>query len=85
VLPNSPADNAGIRTAARFTETDGGNVPLQVDIITAINGTPLHSIDDLIGYLATYTRPGDVVTLTVIRDGRETLQLQATLLARPER
>jgi Do/DeqQ family serine protease len=41
------------------------------DVITKINGTPIVSGADLIGQIATY-RPGDKITLTYQRDGKET-------------
>jgi len=40
------------------------------DVITKINGTPIVSGADLIGQIATY-RPGDKITLTYQRDGKE--------------
>jgi len=39
-------------------------------------------MDELVGYLVVNTRPGDEVTLTVIRDG-ETLEVPVQLGARP--
>src|SRR5687768_6168732 len=42
----------------------------KVDVITKINGTPIVSGADLIGQIATY-RPGDKITLTYQRDGKE--------------
>jgi S1-C subfamily serine protease len=40
------------------------------DVITKVNGTPIMNGADLIGQIATY-RPGDKVTLTYQRDGKE--------------
>jgi Do/DeqQ family serine protease len=40
------------------------------DVITKINGTPIVRGADLIGQIATY-RPGDKITLTYQRDGKE--------------
>jgi len=62
VLPNSPADRAGLR---------------QGDIITAFNGSRVVDSNELRNRVAS-TAPGTVVTLTVLRDGREQ-QLRATL------
>jgi S1-C subfamily serine protease len=52
------------------------------DVITAIDGTPVLSFDDLLIYLSLNTSPGQTVTLTILRGG-ETLDVQVTLVARP--
>jgi S1-C subfamily serine protease len=51
------------------------------DVITAINGTPLQSVEDLFAALRGL-EPGDQVTLSVDRRG-EQLELTATLTDRP--
>ncbi len=78
-----PAEAAGILNEGAIEAIDGIPVPATVDIITAINGTPVLNIADLIEYLATQTKPGDTVMLDVLRNGTETLQLTTTLLERP--
>ncbi len=83
VTVNSPADRAGLRPAGQPIVMDGLLVPETVDIITHINDRRLNSIADLIKYLATETAPGDQVTLTVLRNGTETLTLNVTLTQRP--
>jgi S1-C subfamily serine protease len=72
VVPDGPADEAGLQGSDRNT----------IEIITAVNGEAMQSFDTLIAYLAENTRPGDVVTLTVWRDGVEE-QLQLELGSRP--
>jgi len=72
-LPNTPAANAGIQTVS-----DGS-----VDIITAIDGHPVADFDEMIGYLAINTNPGDTVNLTVYRGG-QVLDLPVTLTNRPQ-
>ena len=44
-------------------------VGLSADIITAIDGDAIRGMNDLITYLARHTRPEQVVTLSVLRDG----------------
>jgi S1-C subfamily serine protease len=39
---------------------------------------------DLIAYLSGDTRPGDVISLSIIRDGGERLELSVTLGTRPQ-
>ncbi len=83
VSPNGPAAAAGLQTVGEITGDELDAVPATVDIITAIDGQPLEGMADLITYLARSTQPGQTVTLNVLRNGTEPLQLQATLSARP--
>lgn len=48
------------------------------DIITAIDGQPIISFGSLIGYLSTWTTPGQNVRLTVLRNG-QTVDVDVTL------
>ncbi|MCS6835240.1 MAG: trypsin-like peptidase domain-containing protein [Anaerolineae bacterium] len=83
IVNGSPSANAGLRRADLLTQRDGQQIPTQVDIITAINGQPLRGMNDLISYLAQQTQPGDTVTLSVLRNGRERLEVTVTLGERP--
>lgn len=83
VLPNTPADKAGLRGGAKEVEVEGATFVLGGDIITAIDGQPTKTFDDLLAYLGRYTQPGSQVTLTVIRDGRP-IDITVTLAARPQ-
>lgn len=77
---------AGLRSAGRPIEFQGVTVPSAVDIITAIDGTPITSMASLISYLASDTQPGDTVRMTVVRIARGTLEqidLNVTLQSRP--
>jgi S1-C subfamily serine protease len=60
----------------------GRRVLLGGDLIVAVDGRPVKNGDELLAYLEERTRPGQTVTLTIIRDG-ETLELPVTLGARP--
>lgn len=83
VSPGSPAARAGLQTPGEFMDVDGEQVPTSVDIITAINGQTLNGINGLISYLAKNTAPGDEITLSVLRNGTEQLDLTAQLTPRP--
>lgn len=80
VTPGTPADEAGLRadsasgTATRFSG-DG-------DLIVAVDGQPVRVFADLMSYLINRTRPGQQITLTVIRQG-ERLELPLVLGERP--
>jgi len=80
VTPGGPADQAGIRGGSQPTNLEG----LQAggDIITAIDGLPVATFDDLLSYLTTNKAPGDSVVLRILREG-QTMDVTVTLGARP--
>lgn len=84
VEPGGPADEAGLRQRTDTLDTPFAQITIGGDIITAINDTPVLEMNDLIAYLATYTQPGDTVTLDIVRDSQPT-QVQVTLQERPRR
>jgi S1-C subfamily serine protease len=53
------------------------------DIIVAINRQTVREMDDVITYLVEETRPGDEVTLEVIRANGELAKVAVTLGVRP--
>jgi 2-alkenal reductase len=67
VSADGPAAKAGFVKAA--TAEDGS--PTAGDVITAVDGKPLTRFDDLVSYLLNQTAPGQTVTFTVLRDGKE--------------
>jgi 2-alkenal reductase len=87
VIEGGPAERAGLRGASRRIETDYPSICPGVtggDLVTAIDGQPVTSFDDMLTYMARYTSPGDTVQLTVLRAGEEQ-QLDLTLGTRPRR
>lgn len=78
VVQGGPAYKAGLIAAT----LDDNNIPHGGDIITAIDGHPIKTIDDVIAYLDDEKSVGETVTLTVDRDGKS-LDLIATLAPRP--
>jgi S1-C subfamily serine protease len=83
VTEGGPAALAGIQNAQGQRNNDGTETLASVDIITAVNGVNVTSMESLISYLGTSTKPGDVVTMTVVRDGTQQLDIPVTLTARP--
>jgi S1-C subfamily serine protease len=81
VIPGGPAEAAGVRAAAPTGPS--GTTGAGGDVITALDGTLVHSIEDVGAILASHN-PGDTVSLTVIR-GANTLTLTATLGTWPDR
>lgn len=82
VTPGGPAAQAGLRGSSRNATIDGVQVPVGGDVITAINGKAVKGMDDLISYLGSQTRPGDKVTLSILRDGKS-IEIPVTLGTRP--
>ncbi len=81
VVPNSGAEEAGIRGGDRYVMV--GRVRLLVggDIIVALNGQPIESQLDITRTL-NRKRPGDTVELKLYRGGRQ-MSLTARLKERP--
>lgn len=82
VLPNSPAEQAGLHGSSQQVTIDGQTRNVGGDVITAIDGQPVAGMDDLIAYLARSTAVGQKVSLTILRDGKQE-SLDVTLAARP--
>ena len=76
--PGGPADLAGIRGDSSLT----GSLNFDGDVIVSINSIPMKSMDDLIGYLALNTAPGEEIIVGVFRNGLEIL-IPMTLGSRP--
>ncbi len=66
VVPNSPADKAGLKG---IRETQAGNIFLG-DAIVALNDKPIETNDDLFRLLEEH-KPGDEIVLTVLRDDKK--------------
>jgi serine protease Do len=82
VVPNSPADQAGLMGSTKQVQINGQAVPVGGDVIVSVDGQPVQDFEDLIAYLADSTQVGQTITLQVLRDGStETIDL--TLAARP--
>jgi 2-alkenal reductase len=82
VSAGSPAERAGLRAGTQNVRVRGQPIPVNSDIIVAINNNTIRDIDDLVAYLVENTSPGDTVVLTIVREG-QTLDLNVTLGVRP--
>ena len=77
VFPGSPADRAGLKAGRRRVAAANRLLIVGGDILTAVDGVKLKSVDDLTGYLDTQKEVGDTVALEIVRDGRPmTLQVR---------
>ena len=68
---NSPAVRAGIRGATKEVIYGRRRLLIGGDILTAIDGIPLRTWEDLEAYLEEQTAVGESVKLTLWRDGRQ--------------
>ncbi len=82
VQQGSPAAAAGIRVGSTTRTYGGRDVPTDSDLITAVNGQPVRTSDELISFLELETSVGDTITLTVQRDGTAQ-DVPLTLAPRP--
>lgn len=80
VQSGSPADKAGISSGDRRLRFGPYIIPIGGDVITAINGTAVENQQDLMVYLETKTKIGEVVQLSILRNG-EVQIIQVTLTA----
>lgn len=84
VTRGGPAANAGVRgTGVGVSNiTDLDSIPRGGDVITAVDGKPVSSVEDIAAYIDT-KKPGDTVKLTIVRDKKQ-MELEARLAKWPE-
>jgi len=73
VTSGGPAEKAGLQAGTQQVEIAESLVTIGGDIVIAVSGTRITSIDDLSAYLEEYTLPGQIVNLTVVRDNETTI------------
>jgi S1-C subfamily serine protease len=83
VAAGSPAATAGIHAGDRVVSIGNAQIPVGGDIVTAVNGTPVTTFQELTVYLESETQVGDTIEVTIIRDGRE-MTVKVTLAERSE-
>jgi S1-C subfamily serine protease len=86
VSPNTPAARAGLAGGTSTRTFQGGQIALGGDIVTAVGGQPVDSLEDLQAGLID-RRVGDSVTLTLVRGGKTRqvkLLLDAAAFAQPK-
>ncbi len=71
VTPGSPAADAGLRNPESFQAFGNLPVPINPDVIIAIDGDPIVTPMDLNTAVTFEAEIGDQVTITIIRDGQE--------------
>lgn len=69
IVPNGPADKAGLRGGNRQVRVGNSLIIIGGDVITELNSEKVNSSDDLIRRIRDH-RPGDNIKLKILRDGR---------------
>lgn len=82
VAAGGPAAKAGVKAGDQEVTIDDIPIMLGGDIIVKVDDVDVRFFDDLLAYLFFNTKPGQDVTLTVIR-GSETKTITVTLGTRP--
>jgi hypothetical protein len=83
VVPDSPADEAGFQAADARITIDGQEYAFGGDIITAIDGEPVRSVDDLRRIIGEH-QPGDRVQVQVVHPDGQPETYDVTLDERPQ-
>jgi S1-C subfamily serine protease len=81
VTAGGPAEKAGLRKGER--ESSIGGLYAGGDLIIAVDGIEVRQFNDVISYMILHKSPGDTMQLTVLRDGKEVVEIQLTLEKRP--
>jgi S1-C subfamily serine protease len=82
VVPDGPADKAGLEAGGTSATINGEQVRLGGDIITEVDGQKVKSMDEMIE-LIQGSKPGDKLELKFLRDGDEKT-VDVTLGTQPE-
>src|SRR5919107_599916 len=70
VIKGGPSDKAGIRGGYIVANINGTEIELGGDVILEIDNETVRTINDILTYLNTQRKVGDIVQLTVLRDGQ---------------
>lgn len=69
IVPGGPADQAGLRAGDEPTQVQG--LFAGGDLIIGVDGQELLQFSDMLSYMLLNKKPGDEMTLTILRDGQE--------------
>ena len=83
IVKDSPANKSDLKGYQGTVSDDYTSYPSGGDIITAINGTPISSMNELISELFENHIPGDKVKLSVLRNSK-TIEIDLELESRPQ-
>jgi len=70
VVPDSPAEKAGLHGSEKVVEGDGTEYTIGGDIILSVDGKEVRKISDILIHLQRAKAVGDDLVLEILRDGR---------------
>lgn len=82
ITSGGPAAAASLKGTTETITQDGRSVEIGGDVITAVDGQPVKTFDDLLVYLSLQTSPGQEITLSILRNG-QFQDVKVTLGTRP--
>ena len=83
VIPDSPAEMAGLKGVSEIEKIDNKEYPKDGDIIVSVDGKEVRKISDILIHLQEEKSVGDEMVLGIIRDG-EQMDVILTLVVRPD-
>ena len=83
VIHDSPADEAGLQGCNNVPKEKAQEYQLGADVIVAVNNQCINKLDELNAYLIKEARPGDEVTLDIIRANGQQECITVTVGVRP--
>ena len=69
-MTGSPADKAGLQASDKAFDSNGEQVMIGGDVVTAVDGKAVETMQDLSAAIKAQ-KPGDEIELTVLRNGKE--------------
>lgn len=83
VIPDSPAEIAGLKGVSEIEKIDNKEYPKDGDIIVSVDGKEVRKISDILIHLQEEKSVGDEMILGIIRNG-ESMDIILTLVVRPD-
>ena len=83
VIPDSPAEIAGLKGVSEIEKIDNKEYPKDGDIIISVDGKEVRKISDILIHLQEEKSVGDEMILGIIRNG-EQMDVILTLVVRPD-
>ena len=83
VVPNSPAEAAGLKPNETRIIPGATNYMSGGDIIISVEGIPMRSMEELLSYMVDNVRPDDQITLEVLSFNGQTRDVKISVGSRP--
>ncbi len=83
VIPDSPADAAGLMPSEDYAVIEGEDRPIGGDVMLGVDGVEVNTINDILLYLHHSKSAGDTIEVELLRDGA-IVKVYVTLAERPD-